>query len=427
MSTTTNTSFQTMLNQYLPNELLKEEFIKRDWLLQNCEMDNSWLGGQLIVPFKGGQASSVAFGGLTASTDIAQDLYVRGSIDSQPEVWGSMIFNHTDLMRHNKVNEQNFLKILPDTVEDFMEYMKMVVSLSFLNGPFFATLQANGNSNGNITVDRPERFVLNQKVYLYDATDGLSAAAYVDTINMNTAVVHLVTVRGGSTNFDASGFTLANGAQVYFDGSQTQPLTSLKTSLLSAANTGSSGAGSSTLYGKSKASYPYLQAINIDGSTATGGLAVTSTTFLQNLFDAFVTIKNRGKGMPTKAVMSYKLFGWAMSILESQKGAYHIDQTSRKVNSYGWEEVRLFGPKGSLELVSIQEMDNDCVFFLDMRPSVMKIYTNGGFRKRVSPNGLEYFEVRNQSGFQYIVDACLFGDFVLLRPSYCGVLCNIPA
>lgn len=92
----TNRSFQSMLNQYLPNDLLKEEMIKRDWLLQNVEMDNSWKTGDLIVPFKGQQASSVAFGSLTASTDIAEDAFVRGVISSSavPEVWGTMIFNH---------------------------------------------------------------------------------------------------------------------------------------------------------------------------------------------------------------------------------------------------------------------------------------------------------------------------------------------
>src|SRR5438105_3249683 len=113
----TTRSFSTMLNEYLPNELLKEELLKRDWLLSNVEKDNSWKGGNLIVPFKAAGASSVSFGSLTGSTDIAEDSYVRGSITTQPEVWGSMVFNHRDLMEHDKISEQNFLKILPDTVD----------------------------------------------------------------------------------------------------------------------------------------------------------------------------------------------------------------------------------------------------------------------------------------------------------------------
>lgn len=87
--------FQSMLNQYLPNELLREELVKRDWILQNVERDDSWKGGDLVVPFRGARASSVAFGSLTPSSDIAQDQYVRGVISGgYPEVWGSMLFNH---------------------------------------------------------------------------------------------------------------------------------------------------------------------------------------------------------------------------------------------------------------------------------------------------------------------------------------------
>lgn len=427
----TNRTFQSMLNQYLPNKLLKEEFIKRDWMLQNVDMDNDWDGGTLIVPFKGSQASSVSFGQLTASADIGQDGYVRGQIVAQPEVWGSLIFNHRDLMEHDKVSEQNFLKILPDAIEDFLDYMKMVVSLSFMNGPAICplVLSASGGdatSGGVATVYRPERLVLWQKVFFYNATTGLSVACYISSIDMNLGTINVVSTRNGSTAVDVSAYTVALASALYYDGSQTQPLTALKASLLSYANTGSSGAGSQQLYGQTKSAYPYLQAINVDGSSAAGGLNVTPTTFLQNIFDSFVIVKNRGKGMPDSALMSYRNFGYAMSVLEAQKGAYHIDQTSRKVSSFGWDEVRIYGPKGSMKFIAIQEMDDDCVFFLDTRPNVMKIYSNGGFKKRVSPNGLEYFEIRNTSGYQYIVDTCFFGDFVLLRPSYCGVLCNIP-
>lgn len=415
MSTTQ--SFQTMLNQFLPNELLREEIVKRDWILQNVERDDSWKGGNLIVPFKGSQASSVAFGSLTASTDIAEDVYVRGSISTYPEVWGSMVFNHRDIIEHDKISEQNFLKLLPDTVEDFMDYMKQCVSLSFLNGPAFDRLAANGASNGNITVYRPERFTLKQKVYLYDSTNGLSAAAYVQTINMGTTVVNLATTRAGGTNFDSSAYTTALSSAIYFDGSQASGLTSLKSSLLAAANSSGGVSGTSTLYGQTKTAYPYLQAINVSGA------ATTSATILEDIFNAYTTVKNRGKGDPRKCLMSYRNLGYIMALLEQQKGAYHIDQTGTKVNAFGWTEITILGVKGQLDVVGIQECDDDYIMFLDMR--AMKIFTNGFFRKRMNPDGREYFEVRNTTGYQYIIDLCFFGDLVLLRPSYCGLLYGI--
>ena len=41
MATGTTRTFQSMLNEYLPNRLLKEELIKRDYILTNIEKDNS--------------------------------------------------------------------------------------------------------------------------------------------------------------------------------------------------------------------------------------------------------------------------------------------------------------------------------------------------------------------------------------------------
>lgn len=409
----TTRTFQNMLNEYLANDLLKEELIKRDWILQNVEMDNSWKGGKLIVPFKGIQASSVAFGSLTAAADVGEDGFVRGEVSTQPEVWGTMLFNHRDLMEHDKISEQNFLKILPDAIDDFMDYMKQCVSLSFLNGPAFAKLTTDGTAGGSFTTDRPERFVLKQKVYFDDADSAASAAGYVQTINMDTGVITVDTTRAGGVDLDISAYTVAQSAKVYFDGSQGNPLTSLRESLLSAAN-----GGSSTLYGQTKTAYPYLQSINVSGAS------VSPTSILQDIFDAYTTIKNRGKGNPNKALMSYRNLAYVMTILEGQKGAFHIDQKSTKVSPYGWTEITVFGVKGTLDLVGVQEMDDDVIFFLDKR--AMKVYSNGAFRKRQSPDGREYFEVRNTTGYQYLLDMCFFGDLVLLRPSYCGVLHSIP-
>lgn len=410
----TSRSFSAMLNQYLPNDLLREELVKRDWILQTVEMDNSWLGGDLIVPFKGTGASSVSFGSLTDSTDVAESAYVRGSISTQPEAWGTLLFKHRDIMEHGKISEQNFLKVLPDEIDDFLDYMKQVVSLSFLNGASFAKLTVDGTSDGTIVVDRPERFVLKQKIYVDDDNSSPSAAGYVQSIDINTSTITVDTTRAGGVDLDLSAYTVAQNAKVYFDGSQSNGFTSLRGSLLSAAN-----GGTSTLYGQTKTAYPFLQAIQIPGAS------LTASTLLQGIFDGYVRVKNRGKGMPEKVVMSYLNLGFVMTTLESQKGAYHVEPGSTKVNAYGWTEINVFGPKGRVTLVGIQEMENDVIFFLDTRPSVMKIYSNGGFRRRQAPDGREYFEVRATSGYSYLLDMCFFGDFVLLRPSYCGVMYGI--
>jgi hypothetical protein len=281
--------FQTMLNEFLPNDLFKEELIKRDWILQNVEMDNSWLGGTLVVPFKGAGASSVAFGALTSSTDIAQDQYVRGQVTTQPEAWGTLYFDHRDLMEHSKVSVQNFLKMLPDQVDEFIDYMKMVVSLSFLNGTYFAKATADGDASGNLTVDRIERFVIGQKVSI-DDDNSSPVTGYVRTISMDTNVVTFYDARTAGSVVNLSTYTVAQNARCYFDGSQSSGFTSLKQSLLSLAN-----GGSTNLYGVAKTAWPYLQAINVSGASS------TATTLLQDIFDAYVTIRNKGKGNPEKS------------------------------------------------------------------------------------------------------------------------------
>lgn len=412
----TSRTFSTMLNEYLPNSLLKEEILKRDWLLSNVEKDNAWLGGNLVVPFKAAGASSVAFGSLTADTDVSEDNYVRGEITSQPEVWGTMIFNHRDLMEHNKVSEQNFLKILPDTVEDFISKMKMAVSLAFTNGTSFAKVtDATNAATGILIVDRVERFEIGQKVTLID---GNTAAAdyYVTAINSNTDAITVSATRGGGAA-NVSAYSVAQEAKFYWDGSDDAGagLTSLKASLLPATVTG----GSSTLYGQTKTAYPYLQAI------VGSGASMTSVNVLEVIFDHYVKVRVKGKGDPTTVLMSYKHFGSVLKALESAKGAYHQDQKGTSVSVYGWQEVQIFGPAGKLKIVAIQEMDDDWMAFLDTRPNVMKIYSNGFFKKRASPEGKEYFEKRATTGYSYLVDVCFFGDFVLQRPSYCGALHTI--
>lgn len=419
--TATDRSFSAMLNEYLPNELLKEELIKRDYLLQKVEKDNSWLGGNLIVPFEGGVASSVAFGSLTAANDVAEYNYQRGQITAQPEVWGTLLFNHRDLMEHGKISEQNFLQILPNQVDQFIQYMKEVVSINMLGATNFASLTVAGTAGGVIEVDHVERFTIGQKVILYDPTGPVSQATfYVTAVDLNGGTllngsVTLATARGGSTHTNVNLYT--STAKVYHDGilvadTVTNGFTSLKNSLLSLAN-----GGSTTLYGKTKTTYPYLQAVNVDGS------GITATNILEQLFDAYTAVRVKARGKADTFLMSYKHLGSIMKAIETQKGGFKTTATQTNASIFGWTEIKLTSVKGELTVVGIQEMDNDAIFIMDW--SALKFYSNGFFKKRQSPDGDEFFQVRNTTGYQYLVDVCLFGDLVLLAPSRCGIIYSV--
>lgn len=407
-----------MLNEYLPNDLLKEELIKRDWLLSNVEKDDGWKGGRLIVPFKAAGASSLKFGSLTGQTDVAEDLYIRGHIDDYIEVWGSMIFNHRDLMEHDgKVNEKSFLKILPDAVDDFIDYTKMAVSINLLNGPHFATLTADGTNTGLLQVDRPDRFVLQQHfVLVSDLVPQLDL--YVTAIDMNTKTITVSLTRFGGPA-DVSAYLVADHAKAYLDGIlvanvPTNKFTSLKRALLSAAN-----GGDALLYGVSKLSAPYLQAINIDGS------AVSATNILDQIFDGYTRVRQLAKGNANKIVLSYKHLGSVMKAIEAAKGAFKVTPTTEKASIYGWTEIEITSVKGTLTIVGIQEVDDDTIMYLDM--SAFKFYSNGFFRKRTAPDGKQYFEIRNATGYAYLLDISLFGELVTHKPGSCGIMYNIPA
>lgn len=418
----TDRNFQTMLNEFLPNELLKEELQKRVYLISKVDTDDTWLGGDLIVPFKGAGASSVQYAGLTASTDIGQDVMVRGRVQGQKEIWGSMIFNHRDLMEHGKISEQNLLRILPDSIEDFMDYLKNVVSVNLLNGPYFAKVSANTSSNAGIVFStRADRFVIGQKIIVKDSVN--SVTGYVSSILMDTGSITLVTTRNGSTPVDFSAQPiLAASGKFYNPGADTasNAFTDLRSSLLSAAN-----GGSTTLYGQTKTAYPYLQAINVSGASITSTITPTvATNIMAVIFDSLTTIRQLGKGTPTDIIMSYRNFAQCLKVIEASKGAFNVTPGSQKASQYGWTELSVGSvTKGSLNLVAVQEADEDTIMFMDWR--ALKFYTNGSFRKRMSPDGNEYFEIRSTTGYQYIVDVCLFGDMVLQRPSYCGIMYGI--
>jgi hypothetical protein len=413
MSTTR--TFQDMLNEYLPNKLLKEELLKRDYILSNIEKDDKWKGGKLIVPFKAAGASSVRMGGLTAANDISEDKYVRGSIDDYKEMWGSMIFNQRDLMDHSgRIVEDSFLKILPDAVEDFMEYIKMVASIQMGTGPHFATVtDATDAATGIMVVDHIDRFVLGQKAQI---DDGNSAPAdvYVTAINVNTDQVTFSLTRGGAAA-DLSAYTVAQAAKLYTDGAQGTSFTSIRSVLLSAAN-----GGDATVHGQSKVAYPFLQAVNVNGSS------ITSTNILDKLFDAYTEVRKKAKGRADRFVMSYKHFGSVLKLIENKtNGAanWQITVEDKKASLYGWDEIVINSVKGKLTIVGIQEWDDDVIALLDMKSMVFR--SNGFFQKRKSPDGQEYFEVRNTTGFQYIIDISLFGELEINKPGHCGIIYGI--
>ena len=423
----TTRSFNDMLNEYLAIDLMEAEILKRDWLLSKVKKDDGWKGGTLPVSFEGNRATSMQFGSLTASNDIHEYDYVRGQITTQPEIWTTLKFNFRDLQEHDgKINEKSFLKILPGQLNRMMDYFQQMTSIHLLSGPHLALVTVDGTAGGVLGVNRIDRFEIGQKITLDDG-DTAQGDYYVIAANVNgtagTGVVGggLTTAsatRGGAAA-DVSAYSVAQSAKIYqvgvlVGGTVTNAMTSLVSSLLSAAN-----GGSSTLYGQSKLAYPFLQAVNIDGS------AVSASNLLEKLFDGYTQVRAKARGNASIILMSYKHLGTVMKLIETQKGAFKTTATSTKASQYGWTEIEVVSVKGALTIVGIQEMSDSEILYLDM--SAMTFFSNGMFKKHKSPDGNEYFVDRATTGYSYIVDMCLFGDLVVHNPGKCGVMYAIPS
>lgn len=415
----TKRNFQDMLNEYLTNRLLKEELIKRDYVLTTVEKDEGWKGGKIPVPFKASGSTSLKFGGLTAQSDVSQDKYIRGYINDYVEVWGTMKFNHRDLMMDGdgKIPEDTFLDLLPDVTEDFMQYMKEVVSHQLTGGPHFArVVNAAGAATGILIVDRVDRFQLDQKAVL-DDNDSAVLEVYVIAIDINTKSVTFSATRGGAAA-DLSAYTVAQSAVFYhdgvWDGSTLTTFTSIRSVLLSQAN-----GGSAQVHGKSKLAYPFLQAVNIPGSS------ISATNILEKIFDAFTEINNRARGsMITDALMSNKHLGSIKKLIEQTKSPFKVTPGSSKTNIYGWEEIEVTSVANKkIKLVGIQELDDTEIMLMDWRSLTFR--SNGMFKKRKGPNGLEYFEVRETDGYVYLLDVCLYGELEFRKPGSCGIIYGI--
>lgn len=412
----TQRTFQAMLNEYLAYDLLMEELTKRTYVINKVEKDQKWKGGKLPVPFRGANASSIKYGGLTDLADISEYEFVRGHVDDYKEIWGTMKWNARDLMEHNgKVNEASFLKNLPDQLEDFIDGMKQAVSVNLLVGAAFCALTADGTVGGLITVDHPERLTKGQKV-LVKITAGTTVTGYVKDININTGTAHLYTDRTYATVVDCSAMLAASGAKCYIDGATTSSnvFTSIRDQLLPSAQ-----GGSATIFNVTKTDYPYTQAIAYDATT---GGAISASNILYKIFDAWTFYKQRGKATTdAECLISYKHLGNVMKALETQAGAFKNVDT--KVNFAGYTEITVVGVQGALKIIGVHEMPNDVCFFIDWK--CLKLHSNGFFEKQTSPEGISYYTVRdNTNGYSYIVDVKFYGELIVHKPTGCAVVYN---
>lgn len=403
MSTTTDTAYNTMLNENVTNKLLDLELKKRNFIYNQIPQDKNWLlNNNYVLPHIAGVASSVRFGKLVASNNIRNSKPVRGYESVHKEMWGAIQFNAKDLMIHDKVSEQNFLKLLPDELERHMDYMAQVLGQNICSGKAVDAVTVDGDASGNITIANPERVQIRQYVEFLSDAVVVAITGYVKSVNINTGALVIVTTPDGATPVDLSTLLVADNAKLYCQDQATEGFYSIIDLLLP-----QSAGGSATLHNVNKLQSPQMQSVYADGSSWTSG------TLLKNIFKHYVKTRKVGSGSPSDVIMSYNNYGAAVNSIENQKGAFNVMPGKSSAEQFAWDEISIGGYLSNgrpVKLVAIQEMnDSDMVFF---DKSAFTFASNGGMRKQKTPDGLSYFTERTVDGYVYTTDTCLMGQLI---------------
>jgi hypothetical protein len=409
------TTFDEMLTEKLHPELLKNEIIKRTDILKKIEMDNSWKGGAYGIGFREAAAGSVQFDGYTDADDVAMGEYKRGEITEPQALTGTLKFHSKDLISHdtNKITEASFLKILPGAVNDFADEFRVILANNLLNGKVLAKGIANGNADGELVVDRIERFKVGMKVQVEDADTAL-APYYVIKINKTNLFapkIVLSATRGGAAANLSAYTTASTGIKIYHPGAKAKGFLSIK-EILSPEVT--------ALWGLNKADYSYLQPVALSGAD------ITSANILDKMFD-YVTENQIINGSDADEFwVSGRKFASILKLLEGEKKAFNVVPGSMKVSKFGWREIQIGSQSGLLiTIVSVPEMDDDVMMLIN--PKHFKFASNGFIRQAVDPDGNKYTKVRTTSGFVFLLDYEVFGQLVCICPSKQLLVHSVPA
>lgn len=403
MATTTDTSYNTMLNENVTNKLMDLELKKRNFVYNQIPQDKNWLlNNNYVLPQIAGVASSVRFGKLVASNNIRNSKPIRGYESVHKELWGAIQFNAKDLMIHDKVSEQNFMKLLPDELERHMDYVAQVLGQNICSGKAVDYATGNGANTGKIKIANPERVQIRQYVEFLSDAVVVAITGYIKTIDINTGEILVVTAPDGATPVDLSTLLTADKAKLYCQDQATEGFYSIIDLLLP-----QSAGGAANLHNLNKLTSPQLQSIYEDGSSW------TAATLLKNIFKQYVKARKVGQGEPNQVMMSFNNMGAAISTIEAQKGAFNVMPNSGKAEQYAWDELTVGGFLSGgrpVKLVAIQEMNDSELVYLDKSSFVFA--SNGGLRKQKTPDGLSYFTERTEDGYVFTTDTCLMGQLI---------------
>lgn len=412
-------NYNAMLNEHLAFDLLEEEVKKQSYILDNCTIKKDWVSGTIPVPFKAGKGGTIVMGGLASEAEISRTSYVRGELSTMKEAYGSLIVSEKDIMLNGKISEQSFIKILPDQLEDLRDVYTQSVSTQVLNGGALTVVSANGDASGNVSVSHPERLTIGQRLTFKGV--GESATGYVKTIDVNTGAILLVTAPAGSTGCvlnadggDASQADIDAGDLVYLSNGDSHNFTDVSSMLLP------SGIHSApaTLFGQTKASYPFLQTTYKDGDST----CVSAAGLLGELFDTQGKAQKRGAN-PKEWILSYTNYLAIKKYIETTAGTSYriIDSGKDTVNYAGTKKIVIGGIDDETTIRAVRDMPDYLTLCWDVKDLEFHCPPTGFFHVLETPEGNKYYTVRTagtgtDAGYKYISDIVLRGEFIHTKP-----------
>lgn len=390
-------------------EMFQNEMSKRSYVWDKLTKRYDWAGGVADVPVKVAGPSTTQMGALASESDIAEIQTVMGSIASQKEATGTVVFNERDLTRHG-YSEQTYLDTLMDQVPDISKALVEQIEAGLIRGGgVLSYATANGAVGGTISVANPEYFQIGQKVEIVD-NDSAAVSGYIRTMDINTGALTIYNARTGGAVVDLSAFTTAQSAKLRLVGAGTESFLDFKTALLPSAL-----GGSDTLYGLNKVNTgPALQAFRQDGT------AFTAATILKDLLKTYFKNRKLGRGEANELLVSMGLFANAAAGLESQRQFFVKDKQA----GYGFNKITLVGSEGEVTITGLNSITDDMALLMDW--SALTFRGMPLKKNLYGEAGLEYYTVRATNGVKFISDLVLAGDFVI-NPAKLGIIYGIPS
>jgi len=413
-------TFDSMINEYLPYDLLMREMQERNWLLKTANIKEGWLGGDMIIPYQSSYASSVKMGGLTNEDDIDTASYVRGKLTGYKECWATLSFHSRDLMEQDKISEQNFLKILPNQLDDTLNFMKEIVSTAVLNTQEVTSLAAQpADAASTIKVYHPERLQIGQKIQVRLAANTAQVTVYVLNINMNNGDISVSDTRGGapvtSIAWTTDGYD--KGDFIYipdtFNDATSTNNNGFSSLLWQILPDGVLGAPA-TVFGQTKIDSPFTQGLYYDARAK----ITDATDILGELFNGFAKARQR-KAEIDCFIVSYKTFSAVLAALEYGAGGKTLGSgafknVGDKVDYAGFSEITVGSVLGSMKIVAVNEATDQLAMGINTK--CLDFHTNRGFQIQESPDGLKFYSIRTEQGYNYLVDYSFYGEFVYSQP-----------